>query len=77
MSLHKDIIERCVNIAIENQCAKVVNNYIHFWTPNKGAEIYPIQQLDLMYYYLIQSHKDRSIDIFSTSKSLYYTLFLV
>lgn len=77
MSLHKDIIERCVNTAIDNQCSKVINNYIKFWTPDKDADHYPIDQLDFRYYFLVESHRKRTIDIFSSSKSLYYTLFLV
>ena len=77
MSLHKDIIEQCVDMSIERQCTKVVNDYVKFWTPNKDADDYPICQLDFLYHLLVQSHAKGTIDIFSNSKSLYYTLFLV
>mgnify|MGYP005621671935 CR=1 FL=1 len=77
MPVHKDLVDKCVQTAVENKATTVVNEYIKYWTPNKDASAYSIDRLDAIYYYLIYAHKQKSIDLFNYDTSIFSTLFLV
>ena len=77
MQLYEELVAQCIKTAIQNQATKIVNEYIKFWTPNKDANAYSLEQLDCIYYYLMHAHKNGTINIFDYNKSLFYTLFLV
>ena len=73
--MNNTVINDCVHIAIQNQATKIVNEYIEFWKTDISQ--YKIEQLDLMFHYLVSAHYKKNIDIFYYKKSIYYDLFLV
>ena len=75
--MNMDIINDCINIAIEKKACKIINEYIEYWPDYANFENYNIEQLDSKYYYLLYCHNTNEIDIFACSKSIFTTLFLV
>ena len=72
--MNKDIINDCINIAIEKKPCKIINEYVEYWTNSAN---YSVEQLDSKYYYLIYAHNSKLIDIFNLNNSIFLTLFLI
>ena len=66
-----------VDETIEDQAAKIVNEYIKFWHNGAKFEQYKIEELDSKYYYLIYAYKYNIIDIFNYDDSIYNKMFMV
>ena len=62
---------------IEDQAAKIVNEYIEFWPNGAKFEQYKIEELDHKYYYLINAYENNIIDIFNYDDSIYHIMFMV
>ena len=75
--MNKDIINDCINLAIEKKACKIINEYVKYWSNCSKFVDYDIEQLDAKYYYLLYCQNKKIIDIFTCCDSIFTTLFLV